>query len=305
MRATHRHLLVLGVMTLALLLCRASASAETLLIMVDSGQIDDDLLRRVAAQIESAGVTVEVANASLEDSAMLLGCEAEEDSCLDAIASAGNADSILILPGGDGPLVARRADQRRTAPAPSADDERAWRQALSGVLDLELSEAPGDSSDASVEGAGSESGSDAPFDDPSQAEVAPLPASSTVHRQASGKGFAFSRVKRRSWIVLGSGAAATGLGAILLSVAASRQDDVDAHPTESAADLKALRDLESSGKGFTLGGNLLLVGGSLAMLGGVGLMLLDNKNQKREAGLSIQPTVSGDRFGISLSWSSL
>ena len=71
-----------------------------------------------------------------------------------------------------------------------------------------------------------------------------------------------------------------------------------------SADLQALRDLESSGKNFTLAGNLLLVGGSLAALGGAGLMLLDNKRASREQSLSIHPTVSGERIGISLSWSS-
>ena len=157
---------------------------------------------------------------------------------------------------------------------------------------------------SSADGADVATSSEAQIGAESQAELTPLHVSGDAQGPTGAIGSFFSRVERRSWIVVGSGAAATGVGLLFLSVASSKQDEVDAHPTESVADLRALQDLESSGKNFTVFGNFLLVGGGLAILSGAGLMLWDNKRASRESSLSLHPTVTGDLFGVSLSWSS-
>ena len=104
--------------------------------------------------------------------------------------------------------------------------------------------------------------------------------------------------------MLGGGVAATALGLGLLSVASSKQDEVDAHPVDSASDLDRLRALESSGANYTLGGNLFVFAGGVAVVSGVGLMLWDAKKEHREMQTAIIPTASSHGVGVALRWTS-
>ena len=141
------------------------------------------------------------------------------------------------------------------------------------------------------------------------APPAPAASSASVDLSSSSApqegGIQFSKVKKRSWIVIGSGVGTSVVGLVLLNIASGKQKDVDDHPVDTAADLEALRDLESSGKNFNLAGNIFVIAGGLATITGVGLMVWDMKSAQTESGPTFVPTATDTSVGVSLRWDNL
>ena len=98
-----------GAALATLLVIPQVAAAETLLLMMDSGPPKTDQLKAVRTELSGRGLQSVIAGASLEDTALMLGCSPREDECLDTVASTADADGLIVVPSGDGPLLARRA----------------------------------------------------------------------------------------------------------------------------------------------------------------------------------------------------
>ena len=61
------------------------ASADTYMLMMDRGKAKKKVMAELSGQLKDAGHKSMVTGASLEDSALMLGCDPKDDSCLDMV----------------------------------------------------------------------------------------------------------------------------------------------------------------------------------------------------------------------------
>ncbi len=108
-----------------------------------------------------------------------------------------------------------------------------------------------------------------------------------------GPQFSFGRVKPWTWGVVGGGAALLGLSALFFALAADKQDQVDAAPTDSLDDLHRLEDLESSGRRLTLLGNLSLAAGAVAVTAGAVLIWRQGRAPDEAPAVALVPLAGG------------
>jgi hypothetical protein len=252
------------------------ASADKVMLLMDSGSENTDRMKLLSKELSAAGHKPMVTGASLEDSALMLGCTPSEGSCIDLVIETGGADGAVIVPQDVGELLVRRGGVGNSAKVAAGGSDYDWKVALSQAFGLPAPAAPAATASGKVD----------------------LSSSSS----SSGGGMQFSKVKTRSWVVLGSGAATSIVGLVLLNIASGKQEDVNGHPVDTAADLEALRDLESSGENFNLYGNVFVIAGGLATVAGVGLMVWDMKSGQAESGPTFVPTASDTSVGVSLRW---
>lgn len=286
----------------------SAARADKLLLLADYGNAENERVLAVKESMEKAGHEPVIGGSSLEDTALLLGCDATRDSCLDSVITTGNVDGLIIVPTEEGEILVRRQKENARFPIPAeggfdaAVGELAAAMAQTDAGDTKTGDTTGDTTgaapDVAVDGDAEVTGNVAgPGDSTGQD-----PLLGAEPSKASESGFSMSRISTRSWLVLGGGVAATGLGLGLLGIASSKQSDVDSHPVETAEDLEALRRLEDSGASYTTAGNLVTVIGGVAVLAGVGLVYLDMKKGTTAEKLAILPTANADGFGVALQW---
>jgi hypothetical protein len=256
------------------------ASADTIMLMMHSGPENSERMALLSQDLREAGHKPMVTGASLEDSALMLGCDASKGACIDLVIETGGAGGAIIVPQDTGELLVRRGGVAKTEKVTAGASDYDWRLALSKAFGLPAPPAP---VVATPKGADFSAGSGG---------------------GQSGGFFQISKVKKRSWIVLGSGAATSVVGLVLLNVASGKQDDVNNHPVDTAADLEALRDLESSGESLNRAGNIIFFAGGIATLAGVGLAVWDMKSGSDEGGPTFVPTASETDVGVALRWDS-
>jgi len=130
----------------------------------------------------------------------------------------------------------------------------------------------------------------------------PTPPPVTTQPPAKKPGFSFSRVKGYTWGITIGGVASFLVGGALLSLASSKQSDVDDAAADSVADLERLRDLESSGKTLSAFGNSMLIVGAAASLAGAYLIYTQGSAKPEEKRtISVGPTARGRGVAFSLS----
>jgi len=120
-------------------------------------------------------------------------------------------------------------------------------------------------------------------------------------------GFWARRVDPIAWGVAGGGAGLAVVGGLLLLAAADKQSQVDDAPTETAADLDALVDLEESGRTYARWGSVLIVVGAVTAAAGVALVLKQGGDVAREDGatggaLTLSPSLLPGGAGAVLTW---
>jgi hypothetical protein len=297
---------------LFLLLGPQLASADTFMLMTNKGKTKKKLMVDLSAQLKANGHKSMVTGASLEDSALMLGCDPSDDACIDMVIETGGADGAIIVPRGAGAIIVRhRGSSKRAKIGTHADKSYARQVALASALGFPDPPEPEVKPDPKPRPKRVRK----PKKDPVVAPPAePKPAVAVVEEpppppgadlsssgQEEGR-FDLSKVKTRSWIVLGSGVAAGTLGLVFLQVASGKQDKVDDHPVDTAADLQALQELESSGESYNRAGNFFMIAGGVAALSGVGLMVWDIRQARQESRLAIVPTASPSSVGVSLRW---
>jgi hypothetical protein len=108
-----------------------------------------------------------------------------------------------------------------------------------------------------------------------------------------GPGFSFGRVRPWTWGVAGGGAALLGLSALFFALAADKQDQVDAAPTDSLDDLRRLESLENSGRRLTLLGNLSLAAGAVAITAGAVLIWRQGRPPEEAPAVALVPLADG------------
>lgn len=226
---------------------------ERLVIFPMRGELPDadsrvpaTLTRTLQKVTDARGMKVTMLQVSLEDTALMAGCESAENvSCHELILGQLDADSGMtseVAPTGEGKLkVTVRYFDGKSEPT---------------VQSFEISEA---NADTELEGA-----MPALFGEP----VAPT-YQENVGPGSSGRKFDISQVRKRSWMILGGGGALMGAGTIFWLTAAAKQGEIDGAPVVTAEDLDRLESIEGNAKARATIGNVLFFSGmAVAAVGG-------------------------------------
>ncbi len=290
MLTTCGRIFVLGVAALCVLVLttrRATAgdsedlSGKHVLVIPLAGSTPDaaTLSASINASVAATGATAVSAKVRKSDITAITGCESDSTDCYDQIAdtlgvdhivfgkiassSTGDVVSLTIV--GDGHTRTGEIQLERGASRISAF-RGATKRFLLGTPEL----------------------TNAPVRDAAGASATP------------DSSYALSRVKPRTWKILGGGAAAMGTGVIFLLLARSKQADVNSAPTQTAADLDRLADLEGSGKALTTWGNVFLIGGGAATIVGAVLATREARQRPESRQVSITPVATKGGLGLTL-----
>jgi hypothetical protein len=276
----------------------ATARADTLVFPVEGadGAASARLTRALLAAAEDD--RPRLADTALGEAASLLECSAAERACLDSMAQAMNASALLaasVRPAGGTQLAARITYHRRGEAPRTRDVELpADPEAAAPVLERQARALiAGDSAPAA--------------DPPSAPAAAAAPVTSAgaaPGERDTGAGFSFGRVRPWTWAVAGTGVVLLGVGAVFAGKASGLEDDVNAAPRDTVADLEHLRDLEDEGEQATSISNALLLGGGVAALAGAGLILWQGftpSAEERGRALTLSPAPLRGGAGLVLS----
>jgi len=227
-------------------------------------------LTQLLVQVASErGARVATADTGLAETALLVGCDPAEATCLDAMATALNVDHLLfgtVTRNGKGKraVVELTVTARQHAPAKAtvelpddgadeafADEARK----LLAVLDIEGRAAAAEPGPAPTP---------EPAVEPAPAPPAPAVTTVTTTRPDGG------HVAGWTWAVIGTGAALAIAGGVVWAGGRGMQGDIDAAPTRTAADLERLRQLEDDAElRLRAGGGAAIAGVAIAATGAV------------------------------------
>jgi hypothetical protein len=229
------------------------------------------------------------ATAPIADTAVIVGCEPTEDSCLDAVAAALNVDQLLIAriaatgaKGEDATVEitavtreARPVRQTFTVHAASRDADLAALEEQVPVM-LEAGEARRDEPE--------------PPPEPVPVPV-PVPVPGPERRSSAGP-----------LIVAGAGGALLVAGGVFWGLAASTQGEIDDAPTATAADLERLADLEDEARLRANVGNVLIVAGAVVAAGGVTWYLVSRRRGREVRVAPLVDPSGGGGVAIGGAW---
>jgi hypothetical protein len=256
------------------------------------GSLVEDVEQALAEAATQLTPNVSHATASLEDTAVLVGCEPSEATCLDAIAAALNVDQLLIADvtsTGRDATIAVTAVTRDTEPvrrefvihkATRGSDLSTLRAAVPVMLEA------GETRKA--EAAAGKRDRDPPDRavEPPSPPVAPV-VTASHHRS------------RAPLYTIGSGAALIVIVGVFWTLADGRQQAIDAAPTATADDLEALANLEASARVRASVGNVLVIGGAAVAAAGLAWYVLDHR-RRHDEGVRVGPTVVPGGAGVTL-----
>ncbi len=263
------------------------AAGKTLLVPLEA----DDASRAGAAEklsdvltdlLHQRGAELIEARVSRDDLAAVAGCADDGDACLQSVAQEmGVAHVIMgkVAAQGDKLSVSLALHDlgvgtRRRTVVVAADDQDRFRLEATAFLDNK--------------------------EPPPPKVVAPPPpavVAPPVTGQPTNGGFALGRVKPYTWGIVGGGVVLAGIGAVLYTLAADKQDEIDRAPTDTLADLQRLESLESDGKNLATLGNAATVVGALAVGAGVTLAILQGRRAGERPRVSAAPTI-GRGLGV-------
>ena len=302
MAETSRIALVAAALSSAVLLAPASAHADTLVFPVEAADAatTSRLTRALLAGADSE--QPRLADTPLGEAASLLECNAGERACLDSMAQAMEAGSLLaasVRPAGP-KLSARLTFHRRgQEPVTREVELPADLEAAAGLLERQVR--------ALIRGEPAVSQPVVPSPSAVADRSAEPRADTAVSQTASdgqADGFAFGRVRPWAWAVAGGGLALVGIGAAFALKANGLEDDVESAPRETVADFEKLRDLEDEGDSATTLSGVLLIGGGAALVTGAVLIVWQGMTpsaEERGGGITLSPTALQGGAGLVLS----
>ena len=132
---------------------------------------------------------------------------------------------------------------------------------------------------------------------PSSATALPtLPADNTDKSDRRS----LADVRATSWIALAAGVVALGVGGGFYAASQATENDIESAPTETAADLSRLQELEDTGdRQRTLGVTFLVLGG-VATAAGVGLVTWDLTRESEATRVSVAPIDRRGGFAVTV-----
>jgi hypothetical protein len=287
--------------------------SRVLVVPIERGDADAATAETATAAIlrgaAAGGAKPTRAQASLADTAAIVGCDPATRPCLDAIGAALNVDQIVY-----GTLRRNGSQLSLQLTVVARDAEPVTR-----VVEIERPTAKGmqpvEAEVASlVQGSGAgltarpesraatgsrppvppkETGPDAlRSSGTSPPAVAP---SGNTDEEASG----FGRIGFSSWLLIGAGAALAAGGTYFWLQANDDQQQIDRAPTETVDDLERLADLEDRAVSHSRWGNGLAIAGGVAIAGGIALAIHQTRAPHRSR-VALQPIFSPDSIGLTL-----
>lgn len=281
----------------------ARAGARRVLVFPLAGAVPghgaaalDRLTRVIARSAGLAGAEVTIGGASFDDTAALVGCGAPDAACLSQVATSLRVDELVVgtvqaADAGSATVTLRFfrdgavTEHVFTLPAGDLDTmvQRLAREAP--AIFVGSSEPPPPPPEADPTPA-------PPFPSAPPPPVNPAPPAVTPDPEPRGtagpRGFA--RVGATWWVVAAAGVGLAGAGGWLLLEASALQDEVDAAPTRTAADLDRLVELEDEGERYTILGNgLLIAGGAAVAVGGAMILYRGLAAERERPAFSVTP----------------
>lgn len=250
----------------------AAAPRKVLVIAADGG--DGAAVAAAVAAVARAGEAVApglaVSQASLTDSALIVGCEPARPECRQAVAEQLAVDELVVVEGGaDGAIAVTIYGRGRTPAQTTArvagPDDRAGLDAL-GAASAQL-----------LGGTGEPTG---------ERPLATTGGSSPP----------------RGALYLGVGGGVLAIaGVVAWGLAAGKQSAIDDAPTATSADLAHLADLEDSGRAYAAAGNALVITGAVALAAAGTWYYL---GRRRERAIAVAPSVgpSGAAVHLGVRW---
>lgn len=250
------------------------------------------LNKAVSKAAGSSGAALINARVGRSEIAAITGCRADSSTCYDEIATTIGVQEIVfgsVRPGsGKTTMVVKLTWVRVGHPAKTTEVELTSRRPRAAAKELQTKLEPFFAK---------------PTVKPPPKPIAKPPPPPPPKKKAPG--FSLSRVKGRTWGIVGGGVAATVLGFVFRARASSRQDEIDGAPTDSLADLRRLEDLESSAKRNKLFGNsFLVVGLAATAVGGVLIWREGSRTPADQPRVTITPVLqrNGGGFAVSIPW---
>lgn len=250
----------------------SAAPRKVLVIAADSGDGAD--LKAAVAAVARAGEAVapgvQISQASLTDSALIVGCEPAQPDCRQAVAEQLAVDELVVVERGADRAIAVTVYGRGRAPARTSarvagPDDRAGLDAL-GAASARLLGGDG--------------------------AAGPEPRGAAAGGSSSPRG--------PLYLGVGGGVLAVA-GAVAWGLAAAKQGEIDDAPTATADDLAHLVDLEDSGRAYAAAGNALVITGALALAAAGTWYYL---GRRRDRAIAVAPAVgpSGAAVHVGVRW---
>lgn len=263
------------------------------------GKLGRDVGDALAKGARDSDAEVARADASLADTAVIVGCDPARRDCVDAVAAALNVDQMLIATlsaYGDDASVDITAVTRETEPltqtfvvrkASRKADLKAIREAVRGMLE------EGEARRSAQAATPDPDEPDAPDpDEPARTvdpAVGPTPPTEVDTTPSPLPRF----------VMIGGGAIAA-VGLTFWALASSTQGDIDDAPTNTAAQLDALVALEHRAAVRANVGNALVVTGAVAIAAGAVWWLHDR--QERRVAVTVTAVPGGAGLAIGGAW---
>lgn len=195
-----------------------------------TGADDTAVFQAAARGVKRAIPDASIADASLADSAFIVGCDPAADACRDDVAAQLGYQRLVI--------VSRRgADVTVVVRAPQGRDQRRFSVAQTDAPSLSI-----------LEG-----------------DVATMLGPKAAGASSSPPG----HMPRGAMYLGAGGLVAIAVGATMWGLASSTQGDIDDAPTGTLDELRHLRDLEDRGQAYATAGNVLVgVGAAVVVVAG-------------------------------------
>lgn len=256
-----------------------AAGPRKVLVLPVDGNADAGLRGKLTAVVQDLAKSVpgELTNGdtTFAETASAVGCDPNKPACVDTVLGTLAVDEVVWGTAtqnvdGSTTLVVKRATKgtpphEQTAILAQTDQPDAVSSRIAPIFGV-----PAPATAGSGSGSAEPAGSAAP--------VAPAPVVPWSDQKKLGVGLAVG------------GAALVIVGVALWASESGVQSDINAAPDRTAADIQALKDLESKAQGYAWGGNIAMVLGLGA--GGYGAYLL-YKDHKEHTTLTPAPAPGG------------
>lgn len=266
----------------------ARADDKTIVVPAEAatGKVDDAVLRAAARGVKQATPGATVADASLADSAFILGCDPAADACRDEVAGQLGYERLVIVSRRDSEVevVVRArggASQRRSFVVTSERDQAGLatvERDVATMLGADGGRAVDAGGGAAVGGGGAVGG-------------------------AVGDATGGARGVPKGALIVGIGGGALLVGGFVMwGLASATQGEIDDAPTATTADFEHLAALEADGRRYASIGNGLVIGGGVAVVA-AGVWILVHGRSER-APVRIVPAVGSNSatIGVVTAW---
>ena len=236
--------------TVVLVATTATAAADDTKVFPLTGQTLPPALANAPEAMTDAlatSISGTVASVPIEDAAAVSDCDPDTTACLEKIAKQLGVKRLVFGTVSGAPAGKVRVVLTRFDVGP-ARQQRTY--TLDGGTARELADEL-----ARVTGE--------LFDRPAAAPVVPVEPKPPPPDETP------SRPTLSTWIMIGIGAAVTGVGAGYLVSASNLRDEYDAAPDDTLEDIQHLMDLEATGNSRVKIGRVLVIGGGIVMAAGI------------------------------------